>query len=66
MARLGISLPVIEKCLNHVSGSFAGIVGVYQRHQFKDEKRAAFDAWARHVMRLVDPQPNVVPFAREG
>jgi hypothetical protein len=24
MARLGIQLPVIEKCLNHVSGSFAG------------------------------------------
>ena len=54
MARLGISLPVIEKCLNHVSGSFAGIVGVYQRHQFKDEKRAAFDAWTAHVMQLVN------------
>jgi hypothetical protein len=30
MAKLGISLPVIEKILNHVSGSFAGIVGIYQ------------------------------------
>ena len=39
MARLGISLAVIEKVLNHVSGSFAGIVGVYQRHEFADEKR---------------------------
>ena len=28
MARLGINLPVIEKVLNHTSGSFAGIVGV--------------------------------------
>jgi len=34
MARLGIDLPVIERCLNHISGSFAGIVGVYQRHSF--------------------------------
>ena len=34
MARLGINLPVIEKVLNHTSGSFAGIVGVYQRHNF--------------------------------
>jgi integrase len=66
MARLGISLPVIEKCLNHVSGSFAGIVGVYQRHQFKDEKRTAFDAWAGHVMRLTDPGPVVVPLRREA
>jgi integrase len=32
MARLGINLPVIEKVLNHTSGSFAGIVGGYQRH----------------------------------
>jgi integrase len=53
MARLGINLPVIEKLLNHVSGSFAGIVGVYQRHSFADEKRAAMAAWARHVEALV-------------
>jgi integrase len=53
MARLGINLPVIEKLLNHVSGSFAGIVGVYQRHSFADEKRAAMQTWARHVEQLV-------------
>jgi integrase len=53
MARLGINLPVIEKLLNHVSGSFAGIVGVYQRHSFSDEKRAAMAAWARHVESVV-------------
>lgn len=49
MARLGINLPVIEKVLNHVSGSFRGIVGVYQRHSFADEKRTALGAWARFV-----------------
>jgi integrase len=53
MARLGISLPVIEKILNHAGGSFAGIVGVYQRHEFADEKRAALQLWADHVERLV-------------
>jgi integrase len=52
MARLGINLPVIEKFLNHVSGSFAGVVGVYQRHSFADEKRAAMAAWARHVEQI--------------
>lgn len=46
MARLGVQLPVIEKVLNHVSGSFAGVVGVYQRHSFSDEKRKALEAWA--------------------
>jgi hypothetical protein len=44
---------VIEKVLNHVSGSLAGIVGVYQRHEFADEKRAALEKWAKHVERLV-------------
>jgi integrase len=52
-ARLGINLPVIEKVLNHVSGSFRGVVGVYQRHSFADEKRMALEAWARHVERIV-------------
>jgi hypothetical protein len=49
MARLGINLPVIEKVLNHASGSFAGIVGVYQRHSFADEKRRALEAWGGFV-----------------
>jgi integrase len=53
LARLGVNLPVIEKLLNHVSGSFAGIVGVYQRHAFADEKRGAMQTWARHVDSIV-------------
>lgn len=57
MARLGINLPVIEKVLNHASGSFAGIVGVYQKHSFADEKRAALEAWGRHVEGLISGKP---------
>ena len=53
MARLGVDLPVIEKVLNHVSGSFAGIVGIYQRHDFAQEKRGALGAWAAHVGAVV-------------
>ena len=66
MAKLGINLPVIEKLLNHVSGSFAGIVGVYQRHSFADEKRAAMAAWARHVQAIVSGEAaaNVVPLKK--
>jgi integrase len=57
MARLGINLPVVEKCLNHVSGSFRGIVGVYQHHSFADEKRAALQAWGQHIDALVSGKP---------
>jgi integrase len=53
MARLGVNLPVIEKVLNHTSGSFGGVVGVYQRHSFAEEKRAALEAWGGFVERLV-------------
>ena len=61
----GVRLEVIEKCLNHISGSFGGIVGVYQRHSFAEEKRAAFEAWARHVEGVVSKTPsNVVPMVR--
>ncbi len=49
LARLGINLPVIEKVLNHASGSFAGIVSVYQKHEFSQEKRRALDAWGGFV-----------------
>ena len=50
MARLGVGLPVIERVLNHVSGSFGGIVGVYQRHTFEKEMREALDLWGNHVL----------------
>jgi integrase len=53
MARLGVNLPVVEKVLNHTSGSFGGVAGVYQRHHFADEKRAALEAWAAHVETIV-------------
>jgi integrase len=53
MARLAVNLPVIEKILNHTSGSFGGVVGIYQRHSFSDEKRAALEAWSRFVTHLI-------------
>lgn len=53
LQRLDIRLEVTEAILNHVSGSRAGIVGVYQRHNWADEKRAALDKWAEAVAHIV-------------
>jgi integrase len=58
MQRLGIPLPVIEKVLNHTSGSFRGIVGVYQRHDFADEKQNALQRWADHVDAVIHGEPT--------
>lgn len=65
MQKLGVRLEVTEAVLNHISGSKAGIVGVYQRHQWTDEKRAALDAWAAHVEKLATgtDDTNVIELA---
>lgn len=58
MAKIGVKLPVIERVLNHTGGSFAGIVGVYQRHDFAAEKREALQKWADYVDQLVSGAPT--------
>ncbi|MDE2303538.1 MAG: tyrosine-type recombinase/integrase [Sphingomonadales bacterium] len=63
LQRLGVRFEVTEAVLNHVSGSKAGVAGIYQRHDWKEEKRSALDAWAKHVAAILKPaeQNNVVP-----
>jgi integrase len=56
LAALGVPLHVIERLLNHVSGSFGGIVGVYQRYNFMPEMRHAIELWEAHVADLVRDQ----------
>jgi len=56
MARLRIALPVIEKVVNHKSGTFRGIVAVYQHHDFAGEKAAALDAWANFVLSIISSE----------
>jgi integrase len=53
LQRLGVRFEVTEAVLNHVSGSKGGVAGVYQRHDWADEKRSALEAWAGHVERLI-------------
>ncbi|TWB22152.1 site-specific recombinase XerD [Nitrospirillum amazonense] len=56
LQRLGVRLEVTEAVLNHTSGSRSGIVGVYQRHDWREEKAAALEAWAAHVAAVVTGQ----------
>jgi integrase len=53
LQKLGVRLEVTEAILNHVSGSRSGVVGVYQKYDWADEKRAALDAWARRLEAIV-------------
>jgi hypothetical protein len=58
-------LKVAEAILNHVGGSRAGTAGIYLRHTWTDEKKAALDAWARRLREIETGGPaasNVIGF----
>jgi integrase len=58
MSRAGVASDHAERCLGHVIG---GVRGVYDRHEYLEEKRQGFEALAGLVERIVNPQANVVP-----
>lgn len=57
LQKLGVKLEVTESVLNHRSGSRAGIVSVYQAHDYKEEKAAALAAWSRRLHEIVTGEP---------
>jgi integrase len=61
LAKLGIELHVIERIVNHTSGTFSGIVKVYQRHKFENEMRHALELWADHVTQIVSKDIETAP-----
>jgi integrase len=54
MSRAGVSADIAERCLGHVIG---GVRAVYDRHSFLEEKRAAFEALAKEVRRILGGAP---------
>jgi len=57
LSRAGIAPDIAERCLGHV---MPGVRGTYDRHDYYDEKKRAFEALAAQIARIVDPQDNVV------
>lgn len=53
MAALAFPPHVVERVLNHVSGTQSGLVGVYQRFNYRDERRAALVAWGARVSTIL-------------
>ncbi len=58
MARLGVSPHVVERILNHTTGTFGGVAGVYNRFQYMPEMREALERWERHVLSLAERAPS--------
>ncbi|QPQ55422.1 tyrosine-type recombinase/integrase [Allosphingosinicella flava] len=52
MARAGVAPHVVEKVLNHISGTISGVAAVYNRYAYDAEKREALDDWGRVLEQL--------------
>jgi integrase len=53
MSRAGVPDNHAERCLGHV---IAGVKGVYDRHRYVDEMRAAYERLATLIENIVEPQ----------
>jgi integrase len=62
MSRAGVDADHAERCLGHVIG---GVRGTYDRYAYHAEKKAAFEALAAQVDRIINPQDNVIPMRSE-
>jgi hypothetical protein len=59
MAALGFQPHIIERVLNHVSGAQGGLVGVYQRYEYLNDRKRALCAWGNFVEGLVSAKPAI-------
>ncbi|HEY8214357.1 MAG TPA: integrase arm-type DNA-binding domain-containing protein, partial [Methylocystis sp.] len=58
--KLKIQPHVVEACLNHFSGHRASVAGVYNRAQYREEKRQALAKWGDFIAGVVEGRDNVI------
>lgn len=64
LADLGVSSVVAERCLNH---RIRGVEGIYNRHQYLEERRHALALWASLLVALEQgTEYNVTPLKQAG
>ena len=62
LAKLGVDPFVAERCLNH---RIKGVEGIYNRHDYYEERRAALSQWCNLIMALEKGEDyNIVPMRR--
>jgi len=57
LSTLGVAPHVAELCLAHRQ---PGLARIYDLHRFEAEKRHALNAWAAHLLSIVEPVPGRV------
>jgi hypothetical protein len=61
MSRAGVSSEHAERVMGH---AIKGVEGIYDRHEYLDEKSAALAKLANLIDGIVHPRANVVPIAK--
>lgn len=62
LARMGIAKEIRDRALNHVSSLRDPESRHYNLHEFRAEKREAFDKWANEIAAIIEPAA-VVPIS---
>ncbi|MBF0355393.1 MAG: tyrosine-type recombinase/integrase [Alphaproteobacteria bacterium] len=64
LADMGIAPYIAEKILNHNPKALGGVAGIYNRHEYLAERKAAIEAWGRRIEGIVEGTggSNVLPF----
>jgi integrase len=57
LGKLGVDIITAEKCLNHTLG---GLVDVYDRGDYLEERRSALEKWADFLVRCEQPADKVI------
>jgi hypothetical protein len=55
MGSLNVPAEIVERVINHQSGTRAGVAGTYNVSQMLGERRDALESWARFVALVIDP-----------
>jgi integrase len=58
---LGCSPVVVDKILNHVSGSVKGVAAIYQRGEYLDERKYTLEKWEVFLLGSTDEQQRTTP-----
>jgi integrase len=53
LAALNVAPHVVERLLNHASGTISGVAAIYNRFQYADEMRDAVQRWEARLIRII-------------
>lgn len=53
LAELGVAPHIIERLLNHISGTVSGVAAIYNRAQYLAEMRTAIELWEAYLQKNV-------------